>query len=51
MLRIQTRQGLRVPIRGGFNVTAQFNLDYDNEPAPGTGKTENKYLLTLGYEW
>jgi putative salt-induced outer membrane protein YdiY len=50
-VRVQTRQGVRVPIRGGFNVTAQFNLDYDNEPAPGTGKTDKKYLLTLGYEW
>jgi putative salt-induced outer membrane protein YdiY len=47
----RTRTGLRFPLGGGFNATAQLNLDWDNEPAPGRESTDETWLFTLGYAW
>ncbi|MFH1293721.1 MAG: DUF481 domain-containing protein [Pseudomonadota bacterium] len=48
---IRSRTGLRLPIYKKFNVTAQYNLDWDKSPKPGREKTDEIYLLTLGYQW
>jgi putative salt-induced outer membrane protein YdiY len=48
-LRSQT--GLRVPLYKNLNATAQYNLDWDNNPTPGRVKTDKAALLTLGYSW
>lgn len=45
------RTGFRVPLGGAFNITAEVDLDYDSEPAPGAESTDLKYIVTLGYEW
>ena len=45
------KTGLRVPLIGAFDLTAQVDFDYDSEPAPGVDSTDIKYILSLGYEW
>ncbi len=48
---LKFRWGLRFPMRSGFVATAQFDLDHETEPAPGTKKTDKTLKLSLGYEW
>ena len=48
-LRSQT--GLRVPLYKNLNATAQYNVDWDNNPTAGRVKTDKTALLTLGYSW
>lgn len=48
-LRSQT--GLRVPLYKNLNATAQYNLDWDNNPTDGRVKTDKTTMLTLGYSW
>lgn len=43
--------GIRVPIRGGFSATAGWDLNINNDPAPGTDKSDSIYSLKFGYEW
>jgi hypothetical protein len=46
---LRTRTGLRLSLRNGFNTTVQYNWDWDNSPAPGTERVDERYLITLGY--
>jgi putative salt-induced outer membrane protein YdiY len=48
---LKTRTGLRVPLSYGFNATAQLNLDWESDPAPGREETDRTVLLGLGYEF
>ena len=48
---IKTQTGLRLPLLRRLMATAQLNVDYDNEPAPGKAKTDRVYLFTVGYHW
>lgn len=48
---VRTKTGLRFPLGDGFNATAQLNLDWDNDPPPGTKSTDETWLFTLGYSW
>jgi hypothetical protein len=43
--------GLRMPLYGGILASAEFQVDYDSEPAPGTETTDTIYRLKLGYQW
>jgi putative salt-induced outer membrane protein YdiY len=43
--------GLRVPIFGNLQATAQVNFDRNNNPAAGAKKNDYEYLLTGGYSW
>ena len=45
----RTRTGVRVPFYKNLNLTGQCNLDWDNRPAPGTKKTDQKVIFLLGY--
>ena len=47
----RSRTGLRFPLGWGFNLTTQYNLDYDNNPPAGIDDTDQKFLFTLGYEY
>ena len=47
----QTKQGIRIPFRDSFNVTAQVNWDHDTEPPPDSKKNDTKYILSVGYNW
>lgn len=46
---VKTRTGLRIPVYKRFNVGAQFNWDWDNNPSPGEKKGDYRYLLTMGW--
>jgi len=48
-LRSQT--GLRFPLINRLNATLQYNVDWENKPAPGRASTDKTLLLTLGYFW
>lgn len=48
---VTTRSGIRIPLTDNIKGTAQVNFDYDNDPPPGNGSTDTKYLFNLGYNW
>ena len=43
--------GLRMPIAKKIRAALQYNLDWENQPAPGRVRTDRAVLLTLGYEF
>lgn len=50
-LVVRTKTGLRWPLAGGLSATAQLNLDWESDPAPGRSRTDRAVLPGLGYEW
>lgn len=50
-ITIRTRTGIRFPFNDAFNLTVQYNWNWDKMPASGQEKTDEQYLLTLGYEY
>ena len=44
-----TKTGLRFPLRSGFSINAGFEWDWDNQPAEDAGKSDYRYILSLGY--
>ncbi len=48
---IRTRTGIRFPFSNAFNLTVQYNWDWDKTPAIGQKKADEQYLVTLGYEY
>lgn len=48
---IRSRTGLRFRLYKNFIATTQFNFDWDNSPAPGREKSDEMFLLTLGYQF
>jgi putative salt-induced outer membrane protein YdiY len=47
----RSRTGLRVPLYERFIATAQYNFDWDSDPAPGVERVDATYLLSLGYQY
>lgn len=43
--------GVRFKIFDGFVSSFQITTRYNSRPAPGTGDTDNLYLITLGYSF
>ena len=50
-ITIRTQTGFRFPFYKRFNMTLQYNWDWENVPAEGQEKTDERYLVTLGYEY
>ena len=48
---VKSITGLRMPVVDRVNVTMQYNLDWENEPAPGRVHSDRTVLLTLGYHF
>jgi hypothetical protein len=48
---LQTRSGLRVPISNGLTATAQFNYDWESDPALGRKSSDSKLMFGLGYSY
>lgn len=46
-----TRQGVRIPLRNNFNVSAQFNWDHNTRPSPGREKADTSFILSAGYSF
>jgi putative salt-induced outer membrane protein YdiY len=47
----RTRTGVRIPFYKNLNLTGQYNLDWDNKPPPGTKKTDQSFIFSLGYSY
>jgi len=47
----RTQTGLRFPLRNNFLASAQLNLDWDGNPAPGRKSIDQTVILSLGYRW
>jgi putative salt-induced outer membrane protein YdiY len=43
--------GIRAPIYGGFIASAEYEIDYDSDPAVAVETTDTTFKLKLGYEW
>jgi putative salt-induced outer membrane protein YdiY len=50
-LFVRTQTGVRFPIVARLNATAQYNMDWEDNPAPGRTSTDRMWMLTLGYSW
>ena len=48
---INTKTGVRMPLRKGIVATAEVDFDWDNAPAAGTKEDDTTYALKVGYEW
>ncbi len=48
---VSAQTGVRFPLMFGVTGTAQVNVDYDNTPPSGNSKTDQAYVLTMGYSW
>ncbi|NQT10284.1 MAG: DUF481 domain-containing protein [Desulfobacteraceae bacterium] len=43
--------GLRFQLYKNFNMTTQYNYDWDKSPTPGREKVDEMYLFTFGCQW
>jgi putative salt-induced outer membrane protein YdiY len=50
-ITIRTQTGFRFPFARRFNMTLQYNWDWEKMPATGQEKSDERYLVTLGYEY
>lgn len=48
---LKTQSGLRFPLRGGWQVTTQYDLDWEADPVEGTDSTTSRLRLSLGYSF
>lgn len=48
---VRSHTGIKLPIYNGFDLLAQFDWDYDTKPSQGTGKTDTRYIIGVGYNW
>jgi hypothetical protein len=46
---VRSKTGLRVPLIERLNATAQLNLDWERQPAPGRRSTDSTLLLGVDY--
>ncbi|MCC5857035.1 MAG: DUF481 domain-containing protein [Ectothiorhodospiraceae bacterium] len=49
--QVNTQTGVRFPLMLGITGTVQANVDYNNSPPGDAKKTDQAYLLTMGYSW
>jgi putative salt-induced outer membrane protein YdiY len=50
-LFMRLQNGLRFALIGGLVTTAQLDIDYDRNPAPGRQSTDRAFALTFGYRF
>jgi putative salt-induced outer membrane protein YdiY len=50
-LFVQTRNGARVALVGGLVATLQYDVDYDQSPAPGRKDSDQAVGFTFGYRF
>jgi putative salt-induced outer membrane protein YdiY len=47
----RSRTGFRIPVYKSFNVTAQYNFDWNSDPAPDREEVDTRYIFSLGYQY
>ena len=50
-LFMRLQNGIRFALIGGLVTTAQLDIDYDRNPAPGRRSTDRAFALTFGYRF
>ena len=50
-LSLRSKTGVRVPVAERLTASAQLNLDWEREPAPGLKAVDTTWLLGLNYSW
>jgi hypothetical protein len=48
---LRSKSGLRLPLVDGLNATAQLNVDWERQPAPGRDTTDSTLLLGVDYSF
>ena len=48
---VRTRTGLRFPFYKGFNLTAQYDYNWDKSVPPDQDEVDQRYILSLGYQY
>ena len=48
---LRTTTGLKLDLIADFAISAEFKYDYNAEPPPGTLKSDQYYILKLGYDF
>jgi putative salt-induced outer membrane protein YdiY len=48
---ILSRTGIRMHFYKYFNLTGQWNWDWDNTPAPGDDRSDHEYILSVGVQY
>lgn len=48
---LKTRTGLRIPLSKGLSATAQYNYDWESNPAPGRENADRQLLIGIGYAY
>jgi len=48
---VRAQTGLRIPLTGNFIATAEYDVNWDGNPQPGTVSTDRIVLFSLGYKW
>lgn len=48
---IDSKTGVRVPLKAGLVGTAEVDFEWDNKPEPGVKEDDTEYSVKIGYEW
>jgi hypothetical protein len=48
---VRTRTGLRFPFYKGFNLTAQYDYNWDKSVPADQDEVDQRYILSLGYQY
>ncbi len=48
---LDTKTGMRIPLKNNIIATAQVEFNWDNAPEASITEDDTKYILMLGYEW
>jgi opacity protein-like surface antigen len=48
---VRSKTGLRLPLLKGLGASAQLNLDWESQPAPGRKSTDSTLLVGIDYVW
>jgi hypothetical protein len=48
---LRATTGIELDLFGDFKLAAEFRVDWENEPAQDTKKTDTRYMLKIGYDY
>jgi hypothetical protein len=48
---IETKTGIEFDLAWDFTLTAEFQSNWDNEPAAGIKEWDTRYILKIGFEF
>jgi putative salt-induced outer membrane protein YdiY len=48
---LRTRTGFRFPLYGNFKWTIRYDFDLDTDPDPGRQEEDQRFIITVGYEY